>query len=263
MTDAETYPVHIPDLFDLSGRGALVTGASKGIGAAMAWALAAAGAHVMVTSRREEAVAAVADGIRKAGYKADAMALHMGEFGSYDAAVAQVIDRCGGLDILINNAAANPVFGPSLNTDAAAFDKIMDINVKGPFLLAKAAYPALAKHKRGSVINISSVGGITPEPGLGIYSVSKASLLSLTEVLAKEWGPAGVRVNAICPGLIKTKFSQALWNNDQHLGRFLKQLPLPRIGVPEDIMGLALFLAGDAAAYCTGGTYTADGGYTI
>jgi dehydrogenase/reductase SDR family protein 4 len=150
-----------------------------------------------------------------------------------------------------------------INTNEDAFDKIMNVNVKGPFELAKMAFPHMKKRGGGSIINISSIGGLSPEPFLGIYSVSKSALISLTKVLAKEWGPMGVRANVICPGLIKTKFSQALWSNEPIVDKMTKELPLPRIGQPDEIAGLALFLASEASSYCTGGVYTADGGYTI
>jgi len=154
------------------------------------------------------------------------------------------------------------VFGPLLMTDSNVFDKIMDVNVKGPFELCKLAQPVMMERGGGSIINISSIGGISPEHMLGIYSVSKAALISLTKVMAKEWGSAGIRANVICPGLIKTKFSKALWSNEDMLKKITGGIPLPRMGAPEEIAGLATFLASSASSYCTGGVYTADGGYT-
>jgi NAD(P)-dependent dehydrogenase (short-subunit alcohol dehydrogenase family) len=149
------------------------------------------------------------------------------------------------------------------NTESWAFDKIMEVNLKGPFELAKLALPHLRKRGGGSVINISSIGGLSPEPQLGIYSVSKAALISLTQVMAREWAPYGVRANVICPGIIQTKFSEALWNNDAILKHMLRQIPMGRIGQPEEVAGLALFLASPAGGYCTGGVFVADGGYTV
>ncbi len=143
------------------------------------------------------------------------------------------------------------------------FDKIMNINLKAPFELAKHVYPYLKEKKSGSVINISSIGGIRPEQGLGIYSVSKAALISLTKVMAKEWGDDNIRVNVICPGLIKTKFSEALWSNEKIMGMIMKMQSIKRAGTAEEIAALALFLASDASAYCTGAVFTADGGFTI
>lgn len=252
----------LPDSFRLDGRVALVTGASKGIGEAMSRALAAAGAHVVVTSRRQESVEAVAASIRESGGQATGRALHMGRLDELAEAVGQIADEAGGLHVLVNNAAANPVYGPVEDTDEGAYDKIMDVNVKGPFLLAQAALPHLKKDG-GSIINVSSIGGRKPETGLGIYSVSKAALLSLTEVMGKEWGRHGVRANAICPGLIQTKFSEALWADDKTRERFTRHLPAGRVGQPEDLEGLTVFLASDASAYCTGATFTVDGGYLV
>jgi len=167
------------------------------------------------------------------------------------------------IDIVVNNAATNPVFGPVVDTSLEAFDKIIAVNVKGPFELAKKLYPTLKAKKSGSVINISSIGGLRPEGGLGIYSMSKAALISLTKVMAKEWGDDNIRANAICPGLIKTKFSEALWSNDKMMARMMKVLPIKRVGTPEEIAALALYLASDSSAYCTGSVFTADGGFTI
>ncbi|MFQ5761351.1 MAG: SDR family NAD(P)-dependent oxidoreductase, partial [Acidiferrobacterales bacterium] len=175
--------------------------------------------------------------------------------------VDKTVEAYGGLDIIINNAAANPVFGPIQQTEERAFDKIIDVNLKGPFELCKKAYPILKKRGGGSIIHISSIGGLTPEPGIGIYSVSKAGIINLTKAMAQDWGADNIRVNAICPGLIKTKFSEALWNNEAILERFLQHIPLKRVGTPDDTAGLAVYLASDAAAYCMGGVYMIDGGY--
>ncbi len=185
----------------------------------------------------------------------------MGSIEDIHALVDKTVETYGGLDIIINNAAANPVFGPIQNTDERAFDKIIDVNLKGPFELCKKAYPILRQRGGGSIIHISSIGGLTPEPGIGIYSVSKAAINNLTQAMAQDWGKDNIRVNAICPGLIKTKFSEALWSDDKILNRFLKQIPLGRAGTTDDVAGLAVFLSSDAAAYCSGGIYRVDGGY--
>lgn len=253
---------NIQSRFDLSGKVAIVTGASKGIGEAIAVALAEAGARVVVSSRKQDAVDEVAAQMRAAGLTATGIAANAGDAGDLAGLVEQTVAAYGGIDIIVSNAAANPVFGPVEDTPDWAFDKIMGTNVKGPFDLARLALPYL-KQGGGSVINISSIGGLSPEPQLGIYSVSKAALVSLTKVMAKEWGAYGVRANVICPGLIKTKFSEALWQNEHILGHMESQLPLGRIGTVDEIAGLALFLASGAAAYCTGAVFTADGGYTI
>ena len=249
-------------LFQLDGKVALVTGASKGIGAAMARGLAEFGASVVVSSRKQAAVDAVAESLISDGLQATAIAANVGSIEDIHALVDKTVETYGGLDIIINNAAANPVFGPIQNTDERAFDKIIDVNLKGPFELCKKAYPILKQRGGGSIIHISSIGGLTPEAGIGIYSVSKAAIINLTQAMAQDWGGDNIRVNAICPGLIKTKFSEALWNDEEILDRFLKHIPLGRAGTPEDIAGLAVFLASDAAAYCTGGAYLVDGGYS-
>lgn len=249
--------------FDLTGKVALITGASKGIGAAIAEYLGAAGAKVVVSSRKLDAVESVAVELRSKGIDATAVACNVGDLSQLQPLVDATIAAYGGLDIVVNNAATNPVFGGIEFSDSVAFDKIMTVNVKGPFELAKIALPHLRQRGGGSIINIASVEGITPESQMGLYSVSKAALIHLSKVLAKEWGSDNIRVNAVCPGLIQTKFSQALWANETLLNHVLSALPLPRIGQSDEVAGLVLFLASDSASYCTGGVYTVDGGYTI
>jgi NAD(P)-dependent dehydrogenase (short-subunit alcohol dehydrogenase family) len=251
------------DLFSLEGKVAIVTGASKGIGEAIVKLYAAAGAKVVVSSRKLEAVAPIAEAIRNEGGEAIAVACHAGSITDIVKLVDETVKKYGTVDILVNNAATNPVFGPVVNTSEDAFDKIMNVNVKGPFELAKRAYPFMKEKKSGSIINISSIGGLRPEHGLGIYSVSKAALISLTKVMAKEWGDDNIRANVICPGLIKTKFSEALWSNDKIMNMMMKMLPIKRVGTPEEIAALALYLASEASAYSTGSVFTADGGFTI
>lgn len=251
------------ELFSLEGKVALITGASKGIGQAIAELYAAAGAKVVVSSRKQEAVDEVVKTITNTGGQAMAIACNVGDSSDISRLVDQTMAGYGSIDILVNNAAANPTFGPVVLTNEAAFDKIMNVNVKAPFELAKKVYPLMKEKKSGSIINISSVGGLRPESGLGIYSVSKASLISLTKVMAKEWGDDNIRVNAICPGLIKTKFSEALWSNEKIMNVMMKMVAIKRVGTPEEIAALALFLASEASSYCTGSVFTADGGFTI
>jgi len=251
------------NIFDLKGKVAIVTGASKGIGEAIATLFASVGASVIVSSRKQEAVEKVAETIKANGGEATAIACHTGDLDQIGNLVKKTAEVYGTVDILVNNAATNPVFGPVVNTDSAAIDKIMGVNLKGPFELAKKVYPFMKEKRSGSIINMSSIGGLRAEPNLGFYRVSKAALISLTKVMAREWGEDNIRVNAICPGLIKTKFSEALWNNEKILNYMMKVLPIKRVGTSEEIAALALYLASDASAYSTGAVYTADGGFTI
>ena len=247
----------------LNGKVALVTGGTRGIGRAISLALAKAGARVVVTSRKEASVDETVAIIRALGLPADGIPANVGRLNEAHALIDRTLELAGGIDILVNNAAANPVFGPVEETSSDAFAKIMDVNLRAPFELAKRALPSMTSRGGGAIVNISSIGGVSPEAFLGIYSVSKAALISLTQVMAREWGKRGVRANAICPGLIKTDFSQALWSNDALLQRMMEAQPIARVGEPEDVANLALFLASDASSFCTGGVYMVDGGYTI
>jgi NAD(P)-dependent dehydrogenase (short-subunit alcohol dehydrogenase family) len=249
--------------FRLDGKVAIVTGASKGIGEAIARALAQQGAKVVVASRKQESLDAVAADIRAQGHEATGISAHMGDMDQVRQLLEKTIAVYGGVDIIVNNAAINPVFGPLLQTDLKTFDKIMEVNVKGPMELCKMAHPVMKQRGGGSVIQISSIEGIRPGHGLGLYSVSKSTLIALSKVMAKEWGADNIRVNVICPGLVRTRFSEALTSNEKILQMIIKAQALPQVAVPEDIAGLALYLASPASAFCTGGVFTADGGYTI
>lgn len=252
----------IEPLFQLHGKTALVTGASKGIGEAIARGLAEFGARVVVSSRNQTAVDQVAAAFQADGLEATAVTANIGNPEDMDRLVEATVKSCGGIDIVVNNAAANPVFGPIHETDERAFDKIIEVNLKGPFELCKQVRPIMRERGGGAIINISSIGGITPERSIGVYSVSKAAINNLTKAMAQDWGEDNIRVNAICPGLVKTRFSEALWRDDAILQRFIDQIPLGRTGQADDIAGLAVFLASDAAAWCTGGIYMVDGGYS-
>jgi NAD(P)-dependent dehydrogenase (short-subunit alcohol dehydrogenase family) len=250
------------ELFDLTGKVAIITGSSKGIGEAMALALARAGAKVVISSRSQESVDEVAAKFKAEGFEAVGIACHVGDEAQLKNLVDKTMEAFGRIDVLINNAATNPIFGPIEDASADAFDKIMNVNVKSPWILSNLCLPELKKNN-GTVIHIASVEGLHPGFGLGLYSVSKASLIMLTKNQAKEWGKYGVRVNAICPGLVKTKFSSALWQNDKILKQVERTLPAGRMAMPEEMTGLAILLASNAASYMTGGVYTADGGYLI
>lgn len=250
-------------VFSLAGKTALITGASKGIGEAIAQFFAANGASVVINSRKQEELNLVAHSINTQGGICTGIAANAGDISACKELVEKTVALYGGIDILVNNAASNPVFGAVVDCEEWAFDKIMNVNVKAPFELGKLVYPIMKERGGGSVINISSIAGLTPDPGLGMYSVSKAALNMLTKVTAKEWGKDGIRVNAICPGLIKTKFSEALWQDEKWLNRFVKMAPISRMGTVDEIAALALFLASPASGYCTGTIFTADGGVTI
>jgi dehydrogenase/reductase SDR family member 4 len=259
----DAVPADVASRFRLDDKVAVLTGATRGIGLAMAWTFARAGARVVISSRKPDAVELTVSALRSAGHTAHGLATHMGDATQARALAAEAVGVYGGIDIVVNNAATNPTFGPLSLTDDALFDKILDVNLKGPLALARAAHESMQARGGGSIVNIASIGGVSPEAGLGLYSVSKAALVSLTKVMAQEWGADGVRANVICPGLIRTRFSATLWENDHIAGQVLGHQPIRRIGEPEDVAGLALFLASDASAYCTGSVYLVDGGYLL
>lgn len=255
--------MHSKEQFNLSGKVAIITGSSKGIGKAIAKGLAEQGAQVIISSRNQEACNEVATAFNNQGLKAIGIACHIGKEDQRKNLVDKTIAAFGRIDILVNNAAINPVYGPIEEVSPEIFDKIMDVNVKAPWSLSNLVLPHFQANKNGSIINIASVEALTPGLGLGIYSTSKAAILMLTKNQAKEWGKFGVKANAICPGLIKTKFSAALWQNEKILSKVEKALPSSRMGMPEEMVGLACLLSSDAGNYMTGGVYTADGGYMI
>ncbi len=245
----------------LDGKVAIITGGTRGIGLAIATTFARAGARVVVSSRRVEHVDAVVKLLTDEGLTVVGIPAHMGKAADAHELAARTVEHFDGIDIIVNNAATNPIFGPLQHSTDEAFEKIFSVNVKGPLELCRTAHTIMAERGGGAIVNISSIGGISPEAGLGLYSVSKAALVSLTKVMAQEWGADGIRANVICPGLIKTKFSQALWQDEHIADQVLGHQPIRRIGMPQDVSGLALFLASDAASYCTGGVYMVDGGY--
>jgi NAD(P)-dependent dehydrogenase (short-subunit alcohol dehydrogenase family) len=249
------------NIFDLSGKVALVTGASRGIGESIARLLAAYGAEVIVSSRKIDGCEAVASSIRANGGKATAMACHVGEMAQIDATFAQIEDQFGKLDILVNNAAANPYFGHILDTDLAAYDKTVDVNIRGYFFMSTAAGKMMKEQGGGVILNTASVNGISPGAMQGIYSITKAAVISMTKAFAKECGPLNIRVNALLPGLTETKFASALTSNEKILKTALMQIPLGRVAQPDEMAGTVLYLVSDASSYTTGTTVTVDGGY--
>jgi NAD(P)-dependent dehydrogenase (short-subunit alcohol dehydrogenase family) len=253
---------HSPS-FDLTGKVALITGASRGIGAAIALAYAAAGAKVVLSSRKQDGLDDVAAQIKTAGGEALAVAAHTGDETAVQTLVARALDSFGGVDILVNNAATNPHFGPIMTAETSHWDKILDVNVKGYFRMAKACAASMQARGGGKIINMASVAGKTPQPGMGIYCVSKAAVLMLTEVLAVELAPDNIQVNAIAPGFIKTKFSSAIWDNPTIYADVVRSIPQHRIAAPQELTGIALYLAADASSFTTGATFIIDGGQLV
>jgi dehydrogenase/reductase SDR family protein 4 len=249
----------VPEL-RLDDRVAIVTGASRGIGRAIALGLARAGAHVALTARKAPDLEAVAHEVIGLGRRALAVPGHMGRRPDIDRVFDTVVKEFGRLDILVNNAATNPVFGPLIEIDEEAWDKIMALNVKGYLFAAQRAARAMLAAGKGAIVNVSSTGGVRAAAGLGAYSVSKAAVIMLTRVMARELAPFGVRVNAVAPALIETKFSEALWKNPDILDQYLKTTPMGRTGQPEEIAGAVVYFCSDAASYVTGQTLVLDGG---
>lgn len=242
-------------------RVALVTGASRGIGEASARLLAQQGAHVVVSSRKQDDLDRVADDIRAQGGQATAIAAHQGESAALQELMARIGTDLGRLDILVNNAATNPYFGPIPDTDAGMIEKTLQVNIKGYFELSSLAARMMRKQGGGAIVNIASINGVRPAPMQGIYSITKAAVINMTQAFAKECGPWKVRVNAVLPGLTDTKFASALTRNDAVRNAFLAQVPLGRMAQPGEIAPAVLFLASDAASYVTGTTLVVDGGY--
>ncbi len=246
--------------FRLDNRVAVVTGASRGIGRSIALGLAGAGADVVVASRKIQDLEPVAEEVRRLGRRALAVPTHTGRREDTERLIATTTRELGRVDVLVNNAATNPAFGPLIDITPEAWDKIMEVNVKGCLLLSQHAARVMMAQKSGSIINVSSTGGLRVPTMIGAYGVSKAAIIMLTKVLARELGPFGIRVNAIAPGLIETRFSEALWANEKILGPYLESTPLGRTGKPDEMVGAVLYLASDASAYVTGHTIVLDGG---
>ncbi len=248
------------DLFDLSGKIALVTGASRGIGESIARLLAAKGAHVIVSSRKIEACQAVANSIVESGGKASAFACHVGSMEQIDSIFTYIKSEFGQLDILVNNAAANPYFGHILDTDLGAYNKTVDVNIRGYFFMSVAAGNIMKEQGGGVILNTASVNGVRPGDMQGIYSITKAAVINMTQAFAKECGKLNIRVNALLPGLTDTKFASALTTNDQILKTALKVIPLGRVADPDEMAGTVLYLVSDASSYTTGASIIVDGG---
>lgn len=254
--------MRIKSKFDLTGKVAIITGSSKGIGESIARGLAEFGAHVVISSRDQEAVDQIAQSYNDDGLSAIGIACNIGKAEQLDTLVEKTIKVFGRIDIIVNNAAINPYYGPIEGSDDRVFEKIMNVNVASSLELCKRALPYL-KESKGSIINISSVEGLLPGFGLGLYSVSKAAITMLSGNMAKEWGRYGIRANTVCPGLVKTKFSKALWSDEKTLTGYQKHVPLRRMAMPDELAGVVCFLASDASSYVTGSVIPVDGGYLI
>ncbi|QEX21841.1 short-chain dehydrogenase [Hypericibacter adhaerens] len=252
-------------LFDLTGKTAIVTGSSRGIGLAIATRLAEAGARVVISSRKAPACEAAAAGInaRYGAGRAIAVPANISSKDNLKALVEQTLGQLGRLDILVCNAASNPYFGPMSGIGDDAFRKILENNIVANNWLIQLALPALERQGGGSIVIISSIGGLQGSAGIGAYNISKAADMQLARNLAVELGPKQIRVNCIAPGLVRTDFARALWENPETLAHYTKAAPLGRIGEPDDIAGCAVFLASPASAFLTGQTIVVDGGVTI
>jgi NAD(P)-dependent dehydrogenase (short-subunit alcohol dehydrogenase family) len=249
--------------FELTGKVALITGASRGIGEAIALSFAEAGAKVVISSRKQGLLDRVAAEIEGRGGEALALAAHVGETDAVEALVAGAVERFGGLDIAVNNAATNPHFGPLLSADEGQWGKILDVNVVGYFRVAKAVVPEMQKRGGGKIINIASVAGLKPMPAMGVYSVSKAAVLALTQALAQELGPHNIQVNAVAPGVIKTRFSRLLWRTESIAKSIQDATPMGRLGEVDDLTAAALYLASPASDFMTGAVMVVDGGMSV
>ncbi|MCO6057389.1 SDR family oxidoreductase [Pseudomonas sp. MOB-449] len=249
------------NLFDLDDKIAFVSGASRGIGEAIAKLLAQQGAHVIVSSRKIEGCQAVADAIIAEGGKATAIACHIGEMEQIQSVFAEIREKFGRLDILVNNAATNPQFCNVLDTDLSAFQKTVDVNIRGYYFMSIEGGKLMKQNGGGSIINVASINGVSPGEFQGIYSVTKAAVISMTKVFAKECAQFGIRCNALLPGLTDTKFASALVKNDSILNVALQRIPLKRVADPSEMAGAVLYLASDASSYTTGVALNVDGGF--
>ena len=247
--------------FDLTGKVAVVTGASRGIGEAIAKVYAEHGAQVVVSSRKQEGCDAVAAAISAAGGKATAVACHIGDMGALTNLFDTVQKTHGRVDVLVNNAATNPYYGHVLDTDLGAFQKTVDVNIRGYFYSSVLAGRIMRTHGGGSIINVASVNAVRPGPLQGIYSITKTAVLGITRTFAKECGPDGIRCNALLPGLIRTKFAGALLADEDQLKHYVGTNPLRRVGEPMELAGAALFLASSASSYVNGAFLNVDGGF--
>jgi dehydrogenase/reductase SDR family protein 4 len=249
-------------MLDLNNKTAIVSGGSKGIGKAIATKLAQAGANVVICSRKKENLDSAVNEAVSNGLTLIPIECNTSNKDSIQSVVDYTLEKFNGVDILVNNAAANPYYGPILNSEDSHWDKIFDVNVKGYFNFAKACSETMIANNSGKIINVASIAAKTPLEGLGVYNISKAAVVMLTKVLAKELGVHNINVNTLAPGLIKTDFSKALWENEDTHNKIVKSIPQGKMGSPDDISGMALYLASEASDFVTGSIFTVDGGIT-
>lgn len=250
--------------FSLKNKVAVVTGASRGIGEAIARGLAEQGADLVISSRKQESLEPIAESIRNEySVKCVPVACHTGDPEAIGTLFERVDSEFGKCDVLVNNAATNPYFGPAVNMELPAFDKTFEVNVRGYFVMSQHAARRMVKQGSGSIVNVASIAALSPGPMQCAYSMSKAAVVNMTKAFAQELGSSNVRVNAICPGVVETKFASVLINTPEIYEQFIHQIPLGRHAQPSEMVGLAVYLASDASSYTTGGTFVSDGGMTI
>ena len=249
-------------MLSLAKKTAIVSGGSKGIGKAIAMKLAQAGSNVVICSRKKENLDSAVNEAESNGLTLSPIEFNTSNNESIQSVVDHTIEKFNRVDVLVNNAAANPYYGPILNSEDSHWDKIFDVNVKGYFNFAKACSDTMIANNSGKIINVASIAAKTPLEGLGVYNISKAAVVMLTKVLAKELGEHNINVNTLAPGLIKTDFSKALWENEDTHNKIVKSIPQGKMGSPDDISGMALYLASEASDFVTGSIFTVDGGIT-
>ncbi|MFL2501199.1 MAG: SDR family NAD(P)-dependent oxidoreductase [Candidatus Neomarinimicrobiota bacterium] len=249
-------------MFSLKEKTAIISGGSKGIGKSIAFKYAEAGANVVICSRKKDNLDSAIEEAQTLGFNIIGIECNTGEKESINNVVDKTLEQFKRVDILVNNAAANPYYGPILNSEDSHWEKIWDINVKGYFNFIKACSKSMKDNKYGKIINVASIAAKTPLDGLGVYNISKAAVVMLTKVLAKEMAGSNVQVNTLAPGLIKTDFSKALWEDESVYNEIIKAIPQARMGEPDDISGMALYLASEASDFITGSMFVVDGGLT-
>ena len=251
------------DRFSLNGRNAVVTGGTRGIGLAIAQGFLEAGSNVTICSRKQESVDSALAELQRFSGSVQGVAAHVGKTADLKRLVSTAEEHFGPISILVNNAGTNPYYGPIIDSEELAWDKTMDVNLKAPYLLSQLVGRKMMAAAGGSIINIASVAGQTASPNQGIYSITKAGVIMLTRVMARELGAHGIRVNCICPGVIKTKLSEALWADPKAEKQMASMKALGRVGTTDELMGAAIYLASDASSFTTGATLNIDGGMVL